>query len=106
MDNWTKSWLTEHKAAEEDVYAQVPHLGTVREHPVEAAGVNAMCQGFCAPPTLSHEGPHRDVLEGKGPQRWPQRRLHRRLEEVAKAVGDGFCQLQMPLKLAPTVKET
>ena len=29
----------------------------------------------------------RDALEGKGPQRPPQRRLDRRLEEVAKAVG-------------------
>ena len=28
-----------------------------------------------------------DALEVKGPQRWPQRRLGRRLEEVAEAVG-------------------
>ena len=46
------------------------------------------------------------ALEGEGPQRRPQRRLDRRLEEVAKAVGGGYCQLQMPLKLALGVRET
>ena len=30
-----------------------------------------------------------DALEGKGPQRRPQRRLGRRSEEVVEAVGDG-----------------
>ena len=34
----------------------------------------------------------------------PQRRLDGRLEEVVKAVGDGW--LQMPLSLAPAVRET
>ena len=48
----------------------------------------------------------RDALEGKGPQRWPQKRLDRRSEEVAKAVGGGYCQLQMPLGLALAVRET
>ena len=48
----------------------------------------------------------RDALEGKGPQRWPQRRLDRRLEGVAKAVGGGYCRLQMPLKLALGVRRT
>ena len=33
-----------------------------------------------------------DTLEGKEPQRWPQKRLGRRLEEVAKAVGGGYCR--------------
>ena len=42
----------------------------------------------------------RDALEGKGPPRRPQRRLGRRLEEVAEAVGGGYCWLQMPLRLA------
>ena len=42
----------------------------------------------------------------KGPQRWPQQRLDRRLEEVAKAVGGRYCRLQMPLKLALAVRET
>ena len=41
-----------------------------------------------------------DALEVKG----PQKRFDRRLEEVAKAVGGGYCRLQMPLKLA--VRET
>ena len=44
--------------------------------------------------------PPRDALEGKGYQRRPQEQLGRRLEEVAKAVGGGYCRLQMPLKLA------
>ena len=44
----------------------------------------------------------RDASEGKG----PQRRLGRRLEEVAKAVGGGYCRLQMPLKPALGVSET
>ena len=41
-----------------------------------------------------------DALEEEGPQRRPQRRLSRRLEDVAEAVGIGYCRLQMPLKLA------
>ena len=40
------------------------------------------------------------ALEGKGPQRRPQKRLDRRLVEVAKAVGGGCCRLRMPLQLA------
>ena len=50
--------------------------------------------------------PGRGALEGEGPQRWPQRRLGRRLEEVAKAVGGGYCRLQMPLRLALGVRGT
>ena len=42
----------------------------------------------------------RGAFEGKGPQRRPQRLFGGRLEEVAKAVGGGYCRLQMPLKLA------
>ena len=48
----------------------------------------------------------RDALEGKGPQRRPQKRLSRRLEEVAKAVGGGYCRLHMPSKLALGVRGT
>ena len=48
----------------------------------------------------------RDALEGKGPQRGSQRRLGRRLEEVAKAVGGGYCRLQMLLRLALGVRGT
>ena len=42
----------------------------------------------------------------EGAQRRPRRRLDRPLEEVAKAVGGGYCRLQMPLKLALAVWET
>ena len=52
------------------------------------------------------EAPARDALEGKGPERRPQRRLGRRLEEVAEAVGGGYCRLRMPLKRALGVRET
>ena len=48
----------------------------------------------------------RDALEGKGRQRQVQRRSDRRLEEVAKAVGGGYCRLPTLLKLAPAVSET
>ena len=48
----------------------------------------------------------RAVLEGQGPPRRPQRRLDRRLEEVAKAVGGGYCRLQMPLRPALGVMGT
>ena len=45
-------------------------------------------------------GGGRDALEGKGPRGRPERRLCRRLEEVAKAVGGGDGRLQMPWRLA------
>ena len=48
----------------------------------------------------------RDALEGKGPQRRPQKRLDRRLEEGTKAAGGGYCRFQMRLKLALGVRET
>ena len=44
--------------------------------------------------------------EGKGPQRRPQTRLDRRLEEAIEAAGGSYCRLQMPLKLALGVRET
>ena len=46
----------------------------------------------------------RDALEGKG--KWRQQRLGRRLEEVAKAVGGGYCRLQMQMKPALGVRGT
>ena len=63
--------------------------------------------GPCGP-VSTHPPPFgaRDALDGKGPQRRPQKRLDRRLEEGAKAVGGGDCRLQMPLKLAFAVRET
>ena len=51
-------------------------------------------------------GGARNASEGKGPQRRPQKRLDRRLEEVAKAVGGGYRRLQMPLSLALAVRGT
>ena len=42
----------------------------------------------------------------KGPQRRPQRPVGRRLEEVVKAVGGGYCRLQMPLRPALAISET
>ena len=50
--------------------------------------------------------PQRVALEGKGSQSRSQRRFDGRLEEVAKAVGCGYCRLQMPLKPAFGVRET
>ena len=41
-----------------------------------------------------------DALEWKGPQSRPQQRSNRRLVEVAKVVGAGYCRLQTPLTLA------
>ena len=48
----------------------------------------------------------RDALEWKGPQRRPRRRLDRRLEEVAEAVGGGSCRLSMLLKQALGARAT
>ena len=48
----------------------------------------------------------RVASEGKGPQRPPQKRLGRRLEEVGKAVAGGYCRLPMPLKGAFAVRGT
>ena len=59
--------------------------------------------GYCRlqMPLTSPPATPRDALEGKGPQRRPQKRLNRRLEEVAEAVGGGCCRLQMPLTSPP-----
>ena len=51
-------------------------------------------------------GPGRDALEGEGPQRGSERRLGMRLEEVAEAVGGGYCRLQMPSRPALGVRGT
>ena len=37
-----------------------------------------------------------EASERKRPRKRPQQRLDRRLEEVARAVGGGYCRLQMP----------
>ena len=49
------------------------------------------------------QGMHQKGRDHRG---GPQRRLNRRLEEVAKAVGGGYCRLQMLLRLAFAVRET
>ena len=51
-------------------------------------------------------GVGRGAVEGEGPQRRPRRRLGRRLEEVAEAVGGGYCRLQTPMKPALAVGGT
>ena len=77
--------------------AQVTRIPTVRPAP-----------SFPHPPQTATPPPPspRDAQEGKGPQRRPPRRLGRRLKEVAKAVGGGYCRLQIPLKRALGVRET
>ena len=51
-------------------------------------------------PTMGDPGTPRgrDAFEGKGSQRRPRKRLDRRLQQVAKAVGGCYCGLQMPNK--------
>ena len=55
-------------------------------------------------------GPFRSWTQGcssrKGALDVAQRRLGRRLGEVAEAVGGGYCRLQMPLSLALAVRGT
>ena len=59
------------------------------------------------PDGMSHRGGGGGAaLEGKGPQGCPQQRVDRRLEEVAKAVGGGYCRLQMPFSPARAVRGT
>ena len=65
-----------------------------------------VCRSGGAGATRARRALCRDASEGKGPQRRPQRPLDRRLEEVAKAVGGGYCRLQMPLGLALAVSGT
>ena len=60
--------------------------------------------GALATPT--HHRTPKNAVEGNGPERRPQRRLDRQLEEVAKAVGGGYCRLHMPLRLALGLRGT
>ena len=68
------------------------------------AGGGPYCTAQCLQPTPLPRG----ALEegGGGRVRRPQQRLDTWLEEVAKAVGGGYCWLQMPLKLALGVRGT
>ena len=60
---------------------------------IEAEASYCTFEGSAAPivPRCGRPATHpvcpRDALEGKGPQRWPQRRLDGRLEEMAKRLG-------------------
>ena len=72
------------------------------------------CRPFPPPPHSATTADSRRRRGGGGgssepeaaPRRRPQRRLGRRLEEVAKAVGGGYCRLRMPLMLALGVRGT
>ena len=94
----------------------VPHNATTSIDSCGSRG-REMAEGRADRPGTLHGSPGsagrnaaglegRDAPEGKGPSRRPQKRLDRRLEEVAKEVGGGYCRLQMPLKLALAVRET
>ena len=88
------------------------HHGVWNFHPVLSTEMSMhacleVLRTPCTRVTLEERrGAGRDALEGKGPHRRPQKRLDRRLEEVAEAVGDGYCRLQMPSKLAVAVRGT
>ena len=60
----------------------------------------------CSTPLRVLGLPPTDALNGRGPQRRPQKPVDRRLEEAAKAVGGGYCRLQMPLRPALGVSGT
>ena len=84
-----------------------------RVDPARGAGVRPCAPGAGRPPVPCNvagggggQGGAVGALEGKGPRRRPQRRSDRRLEEFVKAVGGGYCRLQMPLKLALGVRGT
>ena len=58
------------------------------------------------PPLFKFVPAPRHALEGRAPQRQPEERVDGRLQAVAKAVGGGYCRLQMPLRLALGVRGT
>ena len=65
-----------------------------RKWTVKANSVGNIQFEVCLPGGILRGVTNRDALEGKGPQRGAQQRLGRRLEEVAEAVGGGYCRLQ------------
>ena len=83
------------------LYAPSMHPLCALKCDLYAPTMRPLCAHYA--PSMRREGKGR---EGKGPQRRPQKRLGRRLEGVAKAVGGGYCRLQMPLRLALAVRET
>ena len=87
--------------------ARRPHPGpTWRGHSSPAGQRRTRGAALKGGGDAARTGSGKDALEGKGPRRRPQRRLGRRLEEVAEAVGSGYCRLRMPLKLALAVGGT
>ena len=97
-------------------YRRIQEFLALPEAAQQVCGDHGGRSGSDLTPTLPPFGPPqevqnvedpkgRDAFEGEGPQRRPQKRLDRRLEEVAKAVGGGYCRIQMPLKLAFAVRE-
>ena len=69
------------------------------------------CSALCPKPSGGARGllflPCRQgCIRREGAEGWPQKQLDRRLEEVAKAVGGGYCRLQMPLKTALGARKT
>ena len=102
FDTHIDPFCSRHKATDNHI---LDWIGTakdpkVRKHGIAMFGparVRTRRQGY----PLS-----RGALEEKGPQRGPWNRLGRQLEEVATAVGGGYCRLQIPLRLALGVRET
>ena len=89
-----------------DLHGQTEN-GTAQFSGSKTCGTNTSCCSDKGVVLCEEErGGGRDILDGKGPQRRPQKPLDRRLEEGAKAVGGGYCRLQMPLRLALGVRGT
>ena len=66
-----------------------------------AAGLTEEVCRSALPGVCTGLGVREEIAQGR-----PQQRLGRRLEEVAKAVGGGYCRLQMPVRLALGVRGT
>ena len=74
------------------------------EHPLQQRDGGGL--GALRNPIALQEGDGGRSKRPRMPYKGPQRRLDRRLEEVAKAVGGGYRRLHMPLKLALGVRGT
>ena len=83
--------------------ADLPSGGSAQRAPAAVEQLDALPDQRTLRRDLRND---QDAVEWKGPQRRPRKRLGRRLEEVAEAVGGGYCRLQMPLRLALGVRET
>ena len=112
----THTTPTDHQHAPLPPPSPGPHTQGWRDPPLARAGGGL---GAVIPPAGLGTGhgrqlvprvppppPPRVALDRKGPQRQRQKRFGRRWEEVAKAIGGGYCRLQMLLRLALGVRET